>query len=96
MSNFTNKETGSRSRFSCNTVSARGPLFLTLSTNTALVVAGKSLVLGTEDGYLNWIAIDSGDVKKRVRLEEGRPYGTPILASPLLFVSECLRSRLRS
>jgi eukaryotic-like serine/threonine-protein kinase len=54
--------------------------------NTALVIVGKTLVLGTEDGYLNWVATDSGDVKKRVRLEEGRPYGTPILAPPLLFV----------
>jgi outer membrane protein assembly factor BamB len=25
-------------------------------------------------------------VKKRIRLEEGHPYGTPILSSPLLFV----------
>jgi outer membrane protein assembly factor BamB len=55
-------------------------------TNTALVVVGNTLVLGTEDGYLNWIAIDSGEVKKRIRLEDGRPYGTPILASPMLFV----------
>jgi outer membrane protein assembly factor BamB len=55
-------------------------------TSTALVVVGKTLVLGTEDGYLSWIAIDSGEVKKRIRLEQGRPYGTPILASPLLFV----------
>lgn len=55
-------------------------------TNTALVVVGNTLVLGTEDGYLNWIAIDSGEIKKRIRLEEGRPYGTPILAPPLLFV----------
>jgi outer membrane protein assembly factor BamB len=54
--------------------------------NTALVIVGNTLVLGTEDGYLNWIAIDSGDTKKRIRLEEGRPYGTPILATPLLFV----------
>ncbi|HEX9458492.1 MAG TPA: PQQ-binding-like beta-propeller repeat protein [Thermoanaerobaculia bacterium] len=54
--------------------------------NTALIVVGKTLVLGTEDGYLNWIAIDSGEVKKRIRLEEGHPYGTPILAPPLLFV----------
>jgi len=54
--------------------------------STALVVVGKTLVLGTEDGYLNWMAVDSGDVKKRIRLEEGRPYGTPILAPPLLFV----------
>ncbi len=55
-------------------------------TSTALVVVGNTLVLGTEDGYLNWIAIDSGEVRKRIRLEEGHPYGTPILASPLLFV----------
>ena len=55
-------------------------------TSTALVVVGEMLVLGTEDGYMNWIALDSGDVKKRIRLEEGHPYGTPILASPLLFV----------
>ena len=54
--------------------------------NTALLIVGRTLVLGTEDGYLNWIAIDSGEVKKRIRLEEGHPYGTPILASPLLFV----------
>lgn len=54
--------------------------------NTALVVVGNSVVVGTADGYLNWIANDSGDMKKRIRLEEGRPYGTPILAPPLLFV----------
>ena len=54
--------------------------------NTALVVAGDSVVAGTADGHLHWIARDSGDVKKRIRLEEGRPYGTPILAPPLLFV----------
>ena len=59
---------------------------LSARPNTALVVVGNTLVLGTEDGYLNWIAIDSGEIKKRIRLEEGRPYGTPILASPLLFV----------
>ncbi len=53
--------------------------------NTALVVVGNTLVVGTADGYLNWIALDSGKVKKRVRLD-GMPYGTPILASPLLFV----------
>src|SRR5207253_9740220 len=29
---------------------------------------------------------DSADIKKRIRLEEGHPSGTPILASPLLFV----------
>jgi len=53
--------------------------------NTALVVVGSTLVVGTADGYLNWIALDSGKVKKRLRLD-GMPYGTPILASPLLFV----------
>ena len=53
--------------------------------NTALVVVGRTLVIGTADGYLNWIALDSGKVKKRLRLD-GMPYGTPILASPLLFV----------
>jgi eukaryotic-like serine/threonine-protein kinase len=53
--------------------------------NTALVVVGSTLVVGTADGYLNWLAVDSGDLKKRVRLD-GIPYGTPILASPLLFV----------
>lgn len=54
--------------------------------NTALVVVGNSIVVGTADGYLNWIVNDSGDVKQRIRLQEGRPYGTPILAPPLLFV----------
>jgi len=53
---------------------------------TALVVNGDRLLLATLDGYLNWIATDSGEVKKRVRFDEGRPYGTPILASPLLYV----------
>jgi eukaryotic-like serine/threonine-protein kinase len=53
--------------------------------NTALVVVESTLVVGTADGYLNWLAVDSGEVKKRVRLD-GIPYGTPILAPPLLFV----------
>ncbi len=55
-------------------------------TTTALVVNGDTLLLATLDGYLNWIATNSGDVKKRVRFDEGRPYGTPILAPPLLYV----------
>ena len=59
---------------------------LSARVNTALVAIGNSVVAGTADGYLNWIANDSGDVEKRVRLEVGRPYGTPILSSPLLFV----------
>jgi eukaryotic-like serine/threonine-protein kinase len=59
---------------------------LAARTSTALVVVGNTLIFGTADGYMNWISIDSGDVKKRTRLNEGRPYGTPILASPLFFV----------
>lgn len=55
-------------------------------TNTALVAAGTTVILGTADGYMNWISIESGEVKKRMRLSEGRPYGTPILAPPLLLV----------
>ena len=54
--------------------------------NTALVVVGSSVIAGTVDGHLHWIASDSGEVEKTIRLEEGRPYGTPVLASPLLFV----------
>lgn len=54
--------------------------------STGLVVAGSSVLAGTADGYLTWLATDSGEVKKRVRLETGPPYGTPLLASPLLFV----------
>lgn len=54
--------------------------------NTALVVVGNTLILGTIDGYMNWISIDSGDVRKRTRLNEGFPYGTPIFAPPLLLV----------
>ena len=59
---------------------------LSARATTALVVVGSSLILGTADGYLNWVATDSGQVKKRVQLGEGSPFGTPILAAPLLFV----------
>lgn len=54
--------------------------------STALVIVGNALVFGTADGYMNWLDTESGEVKKRVLLTDGRPYGTPILASPLLFV----------
>src|SRR5437764_796775 len=54
--------------------------------NTALVVVGKNVVVGTENGDLNWIATDSGEIAKHVHLAEGLPYGTPILAPPLLYV----------
>ena len=53
--------------------------------NTALVIVGKSVIVGTQDGYLTWLAQDSGEVKKRLHLD-GMPYGTPILAGPLLYV----------
>jgi outer membrane protein assembly factor BamB len=54
--------------------------------NTALVAVGNTVILGTADGYMNWIAVDSGAMRKRVHLKEGHPYGTPIVAPPLLFV----------
>jgi outer membrane protein assembly factor BamB len=53
--------------------------------NTALAVVGDALVLGTADGNLHWLALDSGEGKKRVHVE-GIPYGTPMLAPPMLFV----------
>ena len=53
--------------------------------NTGLVVAGDRLVVGTMDGHLHWLTLDAGQVKKSVKLD-GMPYGTPILASPLLYV----------
>ena len=43
MSNFTNKATGSRSRFLWSTASARGPLFLTPSSKTACVALSVDL-----------------------------------------------------
>jgi outer membrane protein assembly factor BamB len=54
--------------------------------STALVIVGNTLVLGTADGSMNWFDWESGELKKRVLLTDGRPYGTPVLASPLLFV----------
>ena len=53
--------------------------------NTALVVIGKTLVVGTQDGGLHWLALDSCAVTKHVSLG-GMPYGTPIYAPPLLYV----------
>jgi outer membrane protein assembly factor BamB len=53
--------------------------------NTALTVIDKTLVAGTADGFLNWMAIDSGEVTQRLDTR-GIPYGTPISAPPLLFV----------
>lgn len=53
--------------------------------NTALVVLGDDLVVGTADGYLNWIAIESGEVKKRTKLG-GVPFGTPVRSDGLLLV----------
>lgn len=54
--------------------------------NTSAVVVGNKVVVGTDDGHLNWIEARSGRLEKRIRLDEGRPYGTLILAPPLLFV----------
>jgi outer membrane protein assembly factor BamB len=58
---------------------------LTARANTALVLVGKSIVIGTSDGFLNWIDHRSGEIAQRVRLP-GFAYGTPISVPPLLFV----------
>lgn len=54
--------------------------------STALLVSGNSVIAGTADGFINWIAADSGKVKRRVHLADGQPFGTAILSRPLLFV----------
>ena len=54
--------------------------------NTSLVVIGNKVVVGTSDGSIHWLATESGATLKRMHLEEGLPYGTPIFASPFLFV----------
>lgn len=53
--------------------------------NTSLVVTGEHVVVGTADRYLNWIAVKTGEVTKRVQLE-GIPYGTPVPSRALLLV----------
>ena len=53
--------------------------------NTALIVLSDDLVAGTHDGYLNWIDIKSGEVKKRTKLG-GFPFGTPVRSDGLLLV----------
>ncbi len=53
--------------------------------NAALVVLGDDVVVGTTDGYLNWIAIKSGEVRKRTKLG-GFPFGTPVRSDGLLLV----------
>ena len=53
--------------------------------NTSLAIAGKHVVAGTFDGTIVWVAIDSGEITKRVHLDK-YPYGTIIAAPPLLFV----------
>ena len=58
---------------------------LSARANTSLVVVGDKVVVGTFDGYLNWIAIKSGDLKKRVQLG-GIPHGTPVPSGALLLV----------
>lgn len=53
--------------------------------NASLIVVGDEVVVGTADGYLHWLAVQSGEVKKRMKLE-GMPYGTPVRSDGLLFV----------
>jgi outer membrane protein assembly factor BamB len=52
---------------------------------TSLVVIGEHVIVGTTDRYLNWIAVKTGEVKKRVQLG-GIPYGTPVSSGALLLV----------
>ena len=53
--------------------------------NTPLLVIGDNVIVGTADGFLNWIAVNTGEVKKRLQLG-GIPYGTPVLSDRLLLV----------
>ncbi len=53
--------------------------------NTSLIVIGENLIVGTADGYLNWLAVKTGELKKRVQVG-GIPYGTPVSSGPLLLV----------
>ena len=53
--------------------------------NTTLIVIGGDLVVGTSDGYLNWIALESGEVRKRTKLG-GVPFGTPVRSDGYLLV----------
>ena len=59
---------------------------LTARPNTALAIAGSSIVVGTADDFLNWISTDTGKTTKRIKVAEGHPYGTPIVSAPFLFV----------
>lgn len=45
--------------------------------NTSLLVIGNEVVVGTADGYLHSIAVKSGEVTKRTKLD-GIPYGSLI------------------
>ena len=53
--------------------------------NTSLTLVDNAIVVGTSDGFLNWIDAASGTIAQRVRLTSF-PYGTPIFRPPLLFV----------
>jgi outer membrane protein assembly factor BamB len=53
--------------------------------NTTLVVTGKEVLVGTDDGYLHAIAMKSGNVRKRTKLG-GIPYGTPLVSGGDLLV----------
>ena len=58
---------------------------LSARANTALTVIGKNVIVGTADGYLNWIAVKTGEVKKRVKLG-GIPHGMPVPSSGLMLI----------
>ena len=58
---------------------------LAARANTSLALAGNTIIVGTIDGFLNWIDARSGKITQRVRFG-GHAYGTLISAPPLLFV----------
>lgn len=53
--------------------------------NTSLIVIGDNVIVGAADGFLHWIAVKTGELKKRVQLG-GIPMGTPVRSGSLLFV----------
>lgn len=62
--------------------------------NTSLVVTGNDVVVGTADGYLHSIAVQSGHVTKRTKLD-GMPYGSlTALDGRLLVLVSSRTSRL--
>jgi outer membrane protein assembly factor BamB len=47
--------------------------------STGVVTVDDDVIVGTVDGYMNWIRARSGDVIQRMKLD-GQPYGTPVVS----------------